>query len=177
VELRAGDRTRLRAPAPADAESLFALIDANRAHLREWLPWVDYVQRPADSAEFLRGAIERIAAGTALELLIEHDGAPCGIVGYRAIDPANRAAEIGYWLAAPAGGKGVMTSAVAALVRHGFEALGLHRQVIQAALGNRRSRRIAERLGFRQDGVLRDGEWLYDHFVDLAVYTRLRTDP
>jgi ribosomal-protein-serine acetyltransferase len=177
VKLIADERTLLRAPVEDDAESLFALTDRNRVHLREWLPWLDFVTCADDSRAFLRSAIERIAAGTALELLIERDGELCGIAGFRAIDAPNRAAEIGYWLGAELGGRGVMTAAVRALVRHGFEELGLNRIGISAALGNTKSRRVAERLGFRQDGVLRDGEWLYDHFVDLAVYTRLRRDP
>jgi len=41
---------------------------------------------------------------------------------------------------------------------------------------NTRSRAIAERLGFRLEGVHRDAEWLYDHFVDLACYAMVARD-
>jgi ribosomal-protein-serine acetyltransferase len=47
---------------------------------------------------------------------------------------------------------------------------------VRAAPGNRRSRAIPERLGFRQEGILRDAEWLYDHYVDLVVYAMLADD-
>ena len=39
--LSAGDDLELDVLNEADAEELFALVDANRAYLREWLPWLD----------------------------------------------------------------------------------------------------------------------------------------
>jgi ribosomal-protein-serine acetyltransferase len=174
--LRADERTILRLPIEGDAAPLFALVDANRAHLRRWLPWVDGASDAARIREFLLGVQARTAAGTSLELVIEHDGQLAGISGFRTIDPTNRSAEIGYWLREDFGGRGIMTAACRALVRHGFETLGLNRIAIAAAVENARSRRVAERLGFRFEGISREPEWLYDHFVDHAVYALLRRD-
>ncbi len=61
-------------------------------------------------------------------------------------------------------------------MRHAFETLDLNRVDLQAAVANARSRRIPERLGFREIGVLPDAEWLYDHYVDGALYVLLRRD-
>jgi ribosomal-protein-serine acetyltransferase len=176
MQLRADERTVLRTPTAADAERIFALVDRNRAHLRSWLPWVDGVTGVAVIREFLAVVLARIEEGAALEFLIEHDGELAGLSGFRTIDRANRAADIGYWLREDFGGRGIMTSCCRALVRHGFESLDLNRISLHAAVDNARSRRVAERLGFRLEGVLRSGEWLYDHFVDLAVYSLLRSD-
>ena len=129
-----------------------------------------------DTANFLRGVNERAATGASLELLIEHAGELAGIAGFRALDPANRSGEIGYWLRADFGGRGLMTACCRALVAHGFDALGLNRIAIAAATGNTKSRAIPERLGFRFEGVLRQPEWLYDRFVDHAVYSLLRSE-
>jgi ribosomal-protein-serine acetyltransferase len=174
--LRADERTVLRSTSEDDAEPMFALIDANRAHLRRWLPWVDGVREAANIREFIRGVKLREGEGTSLELAIEHDGEIGGVAGFRAIDLANRAAEIGYWLRADRERRGIMTACCRALVRHGFDTLGLNRISLAAAVENTRSRRVAERLGFRLDGVSREAEWLYDHFVDHAVYSLLRRD-
>ena len=130
----------------------------------------------ADTANFLRGVNERAATGSSLELLLDHAGALGGVAGYRTLDAVNRTGEIGYWLRADFGGRGLMTACCRALVAHGFAALGLNRIAIAAATDNAKSRAIPERLGFRFEGVLRQPEWLYDHFVDHAVYSLLLSE-
>lgn len=69
-----------------------------------------------------------------------------------------------------------MTASCRALINRAFGELDLHRVMILCATENRRSRAIPERLGFTLEGVAREAEWLYDHFVDLAIYGLLRTD-
>ncbi len=66
-----------------------------------------------------------------------------------------------------------MTRACRALVDYAFAKLQLNRVEIRCATGNLRSQAIPERLGFTREGTLREGEWLYDHFVDLIVYSML----
>ena len=51
-----------------------------------------------------------------------------------------------------------------------FGTLKLNKIEIEAAVENYKSRAIPERLGFIHEGTIRDGEWLYDHFVDWALY-------
>lgn len=66
-----------------------------------------------------------------------------------------------------------MTSACRAMVNIAFEEYGLNRVEIRAAADNRKSRAIPERLGFQKEGVSRQTEWIYDHFVDHVVYGML----
>jgi ribosomal-protein-serine acetyltransferase len=176
VILRVDAHTRLCSAALADAEPIYALVEANRVHLRRWLGWVDFVREVEQIRAFLEGVIERERAGTSLELVIEHGGEIAGICGFRTIDAANRAAEIGYWLRADREGRGIVTSACRALVFHGFGALKLARISLIAATENARSRHVAERLEFRLEGILRDAEWRTDHFEDHAVYALLSRD-
>jgi ribosomal-protein-serine acetyltransferase len=176
MKLAVDGRTQLRSFVDGDAPGLFALVDANRAYLRAWLPWLDSVRSVDDIRGFLRGVAERARAGTSLELAIVHEGELAGVAGFRALDAANRSGELGYWLRADRQGRGIVTGACRALARHGFESLGLNRVVLIAASGNAKSRQVAERLGFRLEGELREYEWLYDHFVDAALYALLRRD-
>jgi ribosomal-protein-serine acetyltransferase len=167
---------RLAAVQPDDAEELFALVEANRAHLRRWLPWLDQNRVPAATRRFIDFARQEAEAGTGLHCAIFEQTLIVGLCGYNRIDGVNRSAQIGYWLAAEAQGRGIASRCVAALVSYGFAKRDLHRQVIACAEGNTASAAVAERCGFRFEGVARDAEWLYDHFVSHRIYARLRTD-
>ncbi len=168
-----GDGLALTLVERRHAEELFALVDANRARLRTWLPWLDGAQSPADTLRFIEGALQQFADGLGPQLAIRHDGRIAGMIGFHPLDPANRAGEIGYWLGALAEGRGLMTRACRALTDYGFAELGLHRIVIRVATANARSRTIPQRLGFRHEGTARQAEWLYDRFVDLELYAML----
>ncbi len=63
-----------------------------------------------------------------------------------------------------------MTRACKAIIDHTFKDLGLHRVEIRCAAENFKSQAIPERLGFAREGVIRQAEWLYDHFEDHVVY-------
>src|SRR3954471_24712612 len=64
-------------------------------------------------------------------------------------------AEIGYWTAATARGRGVTTEAVAAVCAWGFATCGVQRLEWYAEVGNAASRRVAEKVGFSIEGTLR----------------------
>ena len=96
-----------------------------------------------------------------------------GVAGYHGIDRVNRATAIGYWVAARHEGKGVVTATVRALVDQAFGEWGLDRVTIEAAVENRRSRAIPERLGFTQEGVLRDSQLVGGRYHDGALYALL----
>jgi ribosomal-protein-serine acetyltransferase len=93
------------------------------------------------------------------------------------VDRDNAVGAIGYWLDLHHHGRGVMTAAVHALVRHGFDELQLHRVEIRTDVLNRSSRAVAERLGFRLEGVLRESYRISDEcYSDDAVYSMLASD-
>lgn len=82
-------------------------------------------------------------------------GALVGAVGLGHIDDGT--AEVGYWTALEARGRGVATRAVTAACRWGFDELGLARIAWQALVGNWGSRAVAERCGFLLEGTRRAG--------------------
>ncbi|MDP3276636.1 MAG: GNAT family protein [Deltaproteobacteria bacterium] len=161
---------------PRHAPILFALIDENRAHLRRFLPWVDTTQSPQDSAVFIHSCLEQFARGTAVNVALFSGPALVGLCGTHAIHWGSRRAELGYWISSAWQGRGLMTRAVRALSAYLFFSHGLHRLEIRAASDNQKSRAVAERLGFVLEGTLREAEWLYDRYVDHALYAILQRD-
>lgn len=170
------DDLELRQRQPEDADELFALTEKNRDFLRRWLPWLDHCTSPADTLKNIEASLRDAEAGTGLAVNIWQQGRIVGVTGYNSIVRANRIGHIGYWLGEEHLGTGIMTASVHALVDYGFRELGMNRQSIAAAVENRPSRAVAERLGFQLEGVAREAEWLYDHFVDHAVYAVLKTN-
>ena len=69
-----------------------------------------------------------------------------------------------------------MTVSCRAFVSHAFTTWKMNRVTIQCAAKNTRSRAIPERLGFALEGIVRETEWLYDHYVDHALYGLVRSD-
>ena len=176
LSLRVSDTVELRQIAEDDAEELTSLIDRNRAHLKEWLPWLDNSTGLHDTARFIGRSIEQANDENGLTFGIVANGSLAGIIGQHYLDSLNRRTELGYWLDAAHQGRGIVTRATALVTEYSFAVQDCNRVILQCAAGNLKSRAIAERLGFIQEGILREAEWLYDHYVDLAVYSMLKSD-
>lgn len=155
----------------ADVPELHALIGANREHLAPWMAWVD--QRLEDTARFVAGTRHAIADGSGLQTALVERGRIVGSVGTHVVDWANGSTTLGYWLAADATGRGLMTRAVAAYVDHCFGPWHLQRIEIRCATANAASRAIPERLGFAHEGTARRAMRVGDAWQDLEVYALL----
>ena len=167
---------RLTPLVDADAGALFALTDANRGRLRQWLPWLDRVRCVEDTRAWIRTTEMQASRNDGARFAIRVGGHIAGVIGHHRIDWPNRQTSLGYWLGEEYQGRGLVTKACRSLLVHAFDAARLNRVEIRCAVGNRRSCAIPRRLGFRREGVLREAEWLYDHFVDLVVYGMIASD-
>jgi ribosomal-protein-serine acetyltransferase len=159
-----------------DVPELYAAIDRNREHLREWLPWVTPEYDIEFARRFVADRIVEHERRSALMCVIRHRGAIAGAIGLHTIDVLNQASSIGYWLDHVQCGRGVMTRACRALVECAFRDYGLHRVEIRCATANHRSCAIPRRLGFVEEGVLREAGFLRDRWVDLRVFSALRRE-
>ena len=159
-----------------DAEAIFALVEQGRSYLRAWLPWVDYTRTVEDERAYIRTLQAQYVGNNGFACAIWYQGQLTGTISYHPIDWANNRVEIGYWLAESFQGKGIMTKACRAMTSYAFNTLGLQKVVIRCAVGNTRSCAIPRRLGFHHEGVARQAEWLYDHFVDLNLFSMLASD-
>lgn len=155
------------------ADELFALIEANRVHLREWLPWVDHERSVVDTRSFIHVTLQQYERNEGLTTAIMFQGKLTGVVGLHKIDWTNRCTMVGYWLGEEYVGQGIMTRACSRMIDHAFASLQLHRLEIRCAVGNTRSCSVPRRLGFTWEGIAREAEWLNDRFVDLHIYSLL----
>src|SRR5699024_10658827 len=137
-----------------DAEPLFQLIESSRTYLKEWLPWLSKTRNLTDVRTTIKESFQTYANQRDLR---------CGIY-------------IGYWLGKDDQGKSIMTKAVAAFIDYGFNELNLNKIDIRTAFENIKSQMIPKRLNFKQEGHLRQAEWLYDHYVDHLVFGMLKED-
>jgi ribosomal-protein-serine acetyltransferase len=158
------------------AEVLYQLVQDNRHYLRAWLPWVDYMRSVDDFRKYITSSKQRYASRQEIGYVIMLAHAMVGRIGLYNVDLHNKNASIGYWVAEPWQGKGVITQCCQAVIEHCFTNLQLRRIEIRAGVENHKSQAIPLRLGFTQEGLVRQGEFLNDHFIDLYVYSLLKEE-
>ncbi|MFC0559116.1 GNAT family N-acetyltransferase [Halalkalibacter alkalisediminis] len=156
-----------------DADRVFNLTNNSRNYLRQWLPWLDFTTKLEDTQEFIKMCLKDFAENKSINAVILFKGEIVGIAGFNRINWSNKTASIGYWLGEEYQGNGIVTKVAKALTSYAFNDLKLNKVEIRAAVGNLKSRNIPERLGFINEGCIRQSEWLYDHYVDSVVYGML----
>ena len=170
------DEIELRLIEHCHAEEIFGVVDANRKYLRQWMPWLDHSKSSADITAYIETTLRQYAEGKGFQAGIWVGSRFCGTIGHHPINWEHRSTALGYWLDADYQGRGIVTKCCRAIVDDAFARLKLHRVVIRVAVENRRSRAIPERLGFSLEGIARHGQWLYDRFLDIAIYSMLETE-
>ena len=158
------------------AGMLAALVRHDREHLNAWLPLVATLATPEAARAHLERARVRAQEGEVFEWHLFAGDTLCGSVRLKDIDHDDRKAGIGYFLGGEYTGKGIITAALQAVLAWSFGPLGLNRIELRCASNNVPSMRVAERLGFVREGLLRQDECLNGVFVDHCVYGLLQAD-
>lgn len=167
--IRVDDEIELRLNELRYADEYFALIERNREYLREWMSWTADTSLEATKA-YMQASMQNFAEGIGLPTNIRYRDQLIGAISYPRMSWEKRMTEIGYWLDKDMQGKGIITRAARTLVTYAFQEYGLNKVEIHAAVGNKRSRAVPERLGFTQEGILRQTEWLNGKAHDMVVY-------
>lgn len=158
------------------AAEVFALVNQDRAYLRQWLPWVDSTLTIDDSVAFIRASLEQFAAGDGVTAGFWFRGQFAGVIGTLKINKLLRKVEIGYWVGESFQRNGIVTDSCRALVTYLFDDRGLNRVEIHCAVSNTKSAAVPRRLGFELEGTLRDGAFAGGRFHDLHVFGMLKRD-
>ena len=157
----------LRAWTAADAPAIVECLDGDEEISR----WLDQIPQPytrADALAYIGGVGEQ-----AFALVDAGDDRVFGSIGLRWNDQHD-VAEVGYWLRSDARGRGLATRALVLATKIALDE-GAARVQLRAAVGNEASRRVAEKAGFRLEGVLRSAHWSprLQQRVDWAMYSLL----
>ena len=155
VVLEDGD-VRLRPLRRRDAKTWLALRAVNATWLE---PWEASSPTPVEGpvptfGEFVRMLSAQARRGTALPFAVDHADRLVGQLTVSSIAYGSlRSASIGYWVSRHVAGRGVIPTAVALATDHCFEGVGLHRVEVNIRPENAPSLRVAEKLGFRDEGL------------------------
>jgi RimJ/RimL family protein N-acetyltransferase len=160
----------LRPWSAADAATIVECVDGDP----ELAKWLDQVPQPytlADADAYIAGLDEQAFAVTDTA-----SGRVLGSIGLRRNDDG--VGEIGYWIRADARGMGTSTRALVLLAHWALTDEGLARVHLRADVENVASRRVAEKAGFRLEGIMRSARWnaRLERRVDWAIYALLPED-
>ena len=144
----------------------------------KWIPLVPEPYTDADARDYVRETKEWWADGAAATFAITAEGRAVGSIGLHLVALDEQRASVGYWVAREARGRGYASRALRLVSRWALETLGIERLELMAEPENAASCAVAERAGFRREGVLRA------HLPtpnrgrrDVAIYSLLPDEP
>jgi len=176
MKLHIDDTLSLELLNDTHAEAICELVNANRPVLGEWLPWVSQMQTVDHFRQFIRTSELMREKGVDFAFVILQEESIVGRIGIYRVDQPNRTGSVGYWLGAGFTGKGIISKACEAMLDYGFDHLHLNRIELRCGTENEKSRAVAERLGFRLEGTLRQAEWIDDKCVDHYLFAMIKED-
>ncbi len=158
------------------SQVIFDTIKRDHNYLKTWLPFVEFTQKVEDTQLFIQSVVDEdeFHRKAIYSIWVKEEFA--GLIGFNEIDWTNKKTELGYWLAENMQGKGVITHCARKLIDYAFNKMKLNRIQIKVAVGNEKSAAIPKRLGFKFEGIERDGEMIESQFHDLKIYSFLKND-
>ena len=167
------ERLTLRPIVESDAAGLHAAYGDPLA-MRFWD--YDATEDVEATAEHIRRWVDHDPDWHGVWAIVTQTGAVAGMINYHHREEWNHRLELG-WILAPAyWGRGVMTEAATAVIRHCFDAMDVHRIEATVHPENASSRRLAARLGFREEGLMRDRACVEGVFRSLLMFGLLKSE-
>lgn len=163
-----GEQVTLHTVQPEDYE--FLVRNLNNPKVRH--AGYETVRAPV----FEDDIVTKVDASNHHIFLASREGEPVGSASIKNIDLEGRKAELSYWIAPESQGNGYATEAADLCLTHAFDELGLHKVWARTVGDNEASKRILEKLGFQQEGILREHWYGFDRYVDEHRFGLLRSD-
>ncbi len=172
------ERLMLRPFRRRDVGSFHSAVMASIGELQPWLPWIEGYDR-SFAQRFIRESVGSWAERRAFDFTvrpIEDLDRHIGNVSVWPTSVQNGVGEVGYWIRSDETGHGYGVEAAAVAVDVGFNELDLHKVVLRIAVGNIASEKIAKRLGFTYEGVLRDEVKVGTQWLDHSSWSMLQSE-
>lgn len=166
----------LRSFTPEDAVPLFKAVDSSRQHLRPWLRWVDVTTKPEHILQFIQRTQQQLNDQRALELGIVYKREIIGGIGMHDWDHILKKAQVGYWIKKEYEGQGIIRRCLQHFIDFLFEKPGLNKIEIQFMPANTRSAAVAERLGCKVEGIIRQSYFMNGRLEDLVITGILKSE-
>jgi RimJ/RimL family protein N-acetyltransferase len=163
----------LRPLVPADEAEAYAAVVESQPNLARWLDWATRDYAREDMRSFIATSRHAWATGTAYPFGIfdNETGQVIGTIALNHIIPANRAANLGYWVRSSRLRKGVASAAVRLMTSFAFEQAGLSRLEIACLPENAASRGVAEKAGAQFECIARNRIVFQGRARDAALYS------
>ena len=163
---------------PSDSPELWLAVDASRAHLERWLPWVPFNTDADASYRYAEASANDWDHARACRFSIRERGGRrfLGVVGLESLAHLHQSAEIGYWLRSDSCARGYMTEAARGVLAWSFTRVNAHRIRVAAATDNHASLGVIRRLGFHFEGIARQAERCQGRWLDHAIFALLAGD-
>jgi RimJ/RimL family protein N-acetyltransferase len=171
------ERLIIRAPLWGDGVSANEAVKESIEELRPWMPWAQEIPSIEQSEAGVRQARLRFLdrSDLRLYLIMKETGQFIGSSGLHRIDWQSRKFEIGYWVRTSFSGKGFIMEAVEGIANFASNYLQANRIEIRCDSRNVRSARVAERLHFTLEGILRNEECdVNGSLRDTMVFSKVR---
>ncbi len=177
MRLQVDTELELKQLEQSDSIDIFNTINNQREYLGKWLPFVAFTKEISDTEKFVDSVINAGEDRFEYIFAIRKSNEFVGIIGFKDTDKQNKKSEIGYWLSEKYQKQGIVTKSVDKLCDFAFNKLQINRIQIKCAVENTSSKNIPKRLGFRFEGIERQGELLTgDFYTDLEIYSKLKSD-
>lgn len=165
----------LRRARSGDAKDIFRY--ASDPEVARYVLWEPH-RKPAETRAFVRELRRCGREGLPSSWVIElrKTGEVIGTIGFVWYSLENRSAELGYSLSRDHWNRGYATQALRAVCAELFRSLPLNRLEAQHDIRNPASGRVMEKSGFRREGILRSRILNKGEYVDVALYSLLRSD-
>ena len=155
VNITVNNEIILRSWLTDDADELFLAVNNSRQHLGPWLNWVQHTTKMEHSLQFIKYSQQALDNQESLALGIFFDGKVIGGIGMHQWNHSVKKAQIGYWISKEFEGKGIITNTLKVFIRFLFEKTGLNKIEIHFSPANKRSAKVAEKLGAKVEGIIR----------------------